>query len=61
MSGSERQREIRRRRHRKKKLGLWKNRIEKASPSEKVAIASKLRDLTPGAESIIATHALEDR
>jgi hypothetical protein len=61
MAGSERGREIRRRRHRKKKLGLLKGRIEKASSSEKAAIASKLREMTPGAEVIIAAHSLEDR
>ena len=61
MGGSERSREIKRRRHRRKKLGLLKKRMEKASASEKTVIAAKLRELTPGAETIIAAHALEER
>lgn len=61
MGGSERGREIKRRRHRKKKLGLLKKRMEKASSSEKTVIAAKLRELTPGAETIIAAHSLEER
>ncbi len=61
MGGSERGREIKRRRHRRKKLTQLKKRIEKASSSEKVVIAAKLRELTPGAETIIAAHSLDDR
>jgi len=61
MAGSERQREIKRRRHRRKKLTHLKKRIEKASPSEKTVIAAKLRELTPGAELLIAAHGLEER
>ena len=61
MSGSERRREIKRRRHRKKKLGLLKKRIVKASSLEKSVIAAKLRELTPGAETIIAAHSLDER
>lgn len=61
MSGSERRRELRRRRHRKKKLGVIKRKIEKASVSEKQHLAEKLRGLTPGAEHIIANLSLEGR
>ena len=61
MPGSERRRELRRRRHRKKKLGVIKRKIEKASVSEKQHLAEKLRGLTPGAETLIATLSLEAR
>jgi hypothetical protein len=53
MSCSERKRELRRRRHRKKKLGSWAKKLPKVTVSEKAVIAEKLRALTPGAEVII--------
>jgi len=59
MPGSERRRELRRRRHRKKKIGQLKVKAGKASASEKSVIADKLRQLTPGAVQIIATLELE--
>jgi hypothetical protein len=59
--GSERRRELRRRRHRKKKVAVFGRRAEKASTSEKQVIASKLRDLTPGAGAIIQRLQLDDR
>ena len=58
---SERTREIRRRRHRTKKVAHFKKRAAKASVSEKTMIATKLRALTPGAETLIATLQLEER
>jgi len=58
---SERQKEIKRRRHRKKKVEQWKKRAEKATASEKAHIAGKLRKLTPGAEIIIEKLSLEER
>ncbi|MCA9149166.1 MAG: hypothetical protein KDA92_07705 [Planctomycetales bacterium] len=58
---SERSREIRRRRHRTKKVAHFKNRASKASVSEKAVIATKLRDLTPGADTLIAAWQLEER
>jgi hypothetical protein len=61
MSASERKREIRRRRHRKKKLEHYKQRLEKATVSEKAHIATKIRKLTPGAEVIIGQLGLEER
>ena len=61
MSGSERSRELRRRRHRKAKIAHLKKRLQKANPSEKVTIANKIREITPGAEVIIAGLGLEDR
>ena len=57
----ERMREIRRRRSRRKKLGILKRKAMKANASEKTAIAAKLRKLTPGADVIIANLGLEAR
>ncbi len=53
MAGTERQRELRRRRNRGKKLALLQRKAEKSSKTEKAAIADKLRRLTPGAEQLI--------
>ncbi|MCA9165868.1 MAG: hypothetical protein KDA62_22930 [Planctomycetales bacterium] len=58
---SERQKEIRRRRHRRKKVSRIGRKAEAASPSEKTVLADKLRGLTPGAEVVIARMGLEDR
>ena len=57
--GSERELELRRRRKRKKKMGLIKNRLKKASSSEKEVIAAKIRRMTPGAEQLIASLGLK--
>jgi hypothetical protein len=57
----ERHKEIRRRRHRKKKVAHFKKRAGKASASEKAVIAGKLRDLTPGASCLIQALGLESR
>mgnify|MGYP005832037649 CR=1 FL=1 len=61
MAGIERQRELRRRRHRRKKLKLFARKLEKATVSEKAAMAEKLRKLTPGAEAVIERWELEKR
>jgi hypothetical protein len=61
MGLSERKKEIKRRRHREKKVNLLKKRAEKATVSEKQVIAEKLRNLTPGGEVIVATLGLEER
>lgn len=61
MSGSERERELRRRRKRRKKMTLLRRRLEKATVSEKAHIANKIRNMTPGAEEIIAALAIEER
>ena len=61
MSCSERCKEIKRRRHRRKKLQHFKKRIDKATVSEKSAIAVKIRALTPGADTIIDRLSLEER
>jgi hypothetical protein len=56
---SERHKEIKRRRHRRKKLGHFAKKLKKASVSEKAVIVDKLRNMTPGAEVIIENWALE--
>lgn len=58
---SDRKQEIKRRRHRKKKLNLFKRKLKKANASEKAVIADKLRKMTPGAETIIANLGLEEK
>lgn len=57
----ERTRELRRRRSRTKKMAILKRKAAKATASEKVAIAMKMRKLTPGAEVVISALALEER
>ena len=56
--GTERTRELRRRRHRKKKVVKLVQRAGK-SGSDKASIMAKLRLLTPGADVIIANHGLQ--
>lgn len=51
--GTERTRELRRRRHRKKTVAKLTRKAEKANKSDQVVIANKLRKLTVGAEVII--------
>lgn len=55
---SERHKEIKRRRHRRKKLEHFAKKLKKASFSEKSVIVDKLRNMTPGAEVIIDNWAL---
>ena len=54
MGKSERQRELGRRRKRREKLEHFRKRLAKATQSEKIEIARKLREMTPGAERLIA-------
>jgi len=61
VSCSERKRELRRRRHRKKKLSVLTRKLVKATVSERAVIADKLRALTPGGEKIISNLDLEKR
>ena len=61
MGSSERQRELRRRRKRRKSVTQIKARAAKASPSEKQVLADKLRNLTPGAKTLIAALGLEKK
>jgi len=55
---SERKKELKRRRHRRKKLGLLSKRLEKGG--DKAEAADKIRKLTPGAEVLIKNWGLED-
>jgi hypothetical protein len=61
VSCSERKRELRRRRHRKKKLSILARKLQKATVSERVVIADKLRSLTPGGAALVASWELEKR
>ena len=61
MSCSERKRELRRRRHRRKKVSTFARKLKKATVSERGVIAEKLRALTPGCEEIVARWELEKR
>jgi hypothetical protein len=58
---SERKKELRRRRHRQKKIAIFARKLEKATVSERTVIADKLRALTPGGEQIIARWELVKR
>lgn len=60
MAGSERSRELRRRRKRREKVAHLKKRVDAASPSEKQEIVRKLREMTPGAEVIISKWELQE-
>jgi hypothetical protein len=57
---SDRKQEIRRRRHRKKKINTFERKLKTASASDKTAIAEKIRKLTPGAELVIGRLGLQE-
>ena len=61
MSISERTKEIKRRRHRRKKVAVFARKLRAATVSERAAIADKLRKLTPGGQVIIDAWELEKR
>jgi hypothetical protein len=61
VSCSERKRELRRRRHRTKKVATFAKKLAKATVSERAVIADKLRSLTPGGEQIVINWDLEKR
>jgi hypothetical protein len=61
VSLSERKQELKRRRHRKKKLNGFARKLDKANVSEKAVIAEKLRRLTPGCEVVIEAWELEKK
>lgn len=56
---SDRHQEIHRRRHRRKKLDVFKRKLTKATASEKLVIIEKIRKLTPGCEQMIANLGLD--
>jgi uncharacterized protein with von Willebrand factor type A (vWA) domain len=55
MSICERKKEIKRRRKRREKLTNLKKKLGKATKSEQVEIARKVRSMTAGAEVVIAS------
>lgn len=57
---SERAKEIKRRRHRRKKLVNISKKLKSAKPSERPLIAEKIRNLTPGADVIIENWKLTE-
>jgi len=61
VSISERRKEIKRRRHRRKKLSQLGRKLQKATVSEKAAIAEKIRNLTPGGKTIVEAWGLTKR
>ncbi len=61
MGISERKKEIKRRRHRRRKVTQMQKRLGKATVSERAVMAEKLRQLTPGSEHIITAWGLEER
>ena len=58
---SNRMKEIKRRRHRKQKVAKFALKLKKATQSERLVIANKLRKMTAGAEVLIARMALDER
>lgn len=61
MSISERRKELKRRRHRRKKVALFARKLAKATVSERAIIAEKLRNMTPGGQEIVDAWELEKR
>lgn len=58
MAGTQRQRELRRLRTRRKKTRQIIAKAQKANPAAKIDLARKLRMLTPGADVIIQREGL---
>jgi hypothetical protein len=58
---SNRMKEVKRRRHRREKLVKFNAKLKKATTSEKLAMAEKLRKMTPGCDVLIERMALDDR
>ncbi|NDC63007.1 MAG: hypothetical protein EBZ59_03270 [Planctomycetia bacterium] len=58
---SNRMKEIKRRRKRRQKVGKFQSKLKKATTSEKLAMAEKLRRMTTGAEVLIASMGLTER
>ena len=61
MSICERKKELKRRRHRQKKLTHWAQKLKKATVSEKGIIAEKVRRLTPGCDVVLGQWGLTQR
>ena len=61
MPSSERRKEIKRRRHRRKKVAQFAKKLPKATVSERATMADKLRNMTPGGQAIAKAWELEKR
>ena len=61
MPSSERRKEIKRRRHRRKKISQFSRKLAKATVSERSVMAEKLRAMTPGGQNIVDAWELEKR
>ena len=61
MSICERKKELKRRRHRQKKLAHLAKKLQKATVSEKGIIAEKVRQLTPGGEVVLENWGVTQR
>ncbi|MBT4691883.1 MAG: hypothetical protein HOB73_00885 [Planctomycetaceae bacterium] len=59
MGCSERAKEVKRRRHRKVKIGKLKRQYEAADASGKQSVIEKLTRLTPGADDILSNWGVE--
>jgi hypothetical protein len=55
---SDRKQEIKRRRHRRKKIEILKRRLKKSTTSERTLFVEKIRRMTPGCETVIANLGL---
>jgi hypothetical protein len=58
---SNRMKEVKRRRHRRQKLTKMQTKLKKATTSEKLVMADKLRKMTTGCDVLITRMGLEDR
>jgi hypothetical protein len=58
---SNRMKEIKRRRHRRQTLARFQAKLKKATQSERLVMADKLRKMTTGCEVLIAAMGLEER
>ena len=58
---SDRMQEIKRRRHRRKKIQVFKRRLKKATASERALFVEKIRKMTPGCDVVIANLGLAER
>jgi hypothetical protein len=58
---TERRKELKRRRHRRKKVAQFARKLPKATVSERAAMAEKLRSMTPGGQVIVDRWELEKR
>ncbi|MFM7077215.1 MAG: DUF6800 family protein [Planctomycetaceae bacterium] len=58
---SNRMKEIKRRRHRRQKIAKFQTKLKKATQSERLAMAEKIRKMTTGCEALIAQLGLAER